>query len=456
MNNKNFIIVSILLILCSSISFAQVRIQIVPPHTTDINGSGMGGGWKANGTNGNSNQSIQEDVFELKNGSTIRGNLESFSSGVYFVNIGGILKSIPENTISKINGQLLSSVKATVPDNMNIELISFNDNDVKYKVNGLFYPESSSNRLKLKNGKLYVIDDVNPEKTIIKNGNSKYDLLIDNSGCIKYPYRILKGYGSGIPLKIDSEGIYIIPSQERNNNYADVYFWRWGASNLDGPVAKCDNKCGRNNNSWTGTDFGNAAVGASFYLYPIIKRNGNLEIAMIKGFCPNKPGNDFENQIGKLDFYLTSQRANGLFSISECLYSYKINEDIFKLEKGYERTGNGIFDGNVKVFYGNFLNVNFKNWAIVSWQGKWQSVTKKEITDVHIDLLNEDVSLGIVKSFDFSIPNCRQSCYMTDLENDGMMDLAFFASPWSNCESMNKIQIVKLKNADGNINSKKN
>ena len=70
-----------------------------------------------------------------------------------------------------------------------------------------------------------------------------------------YLYRIHTGRrsrtGKGIPLKIDLNGIYIIPLQERSNSYADVYLWRWGANSLEGPVTKCDNKAFNiNRNSW--------------------------------------------------------------------------------------------------------------------------------------------------------------------------------------------------------------
>jgi hypothetical protein len=115
MINKKSILPTILLVLHGLTSYAQVRIEVVPPFIE-------GGGSPSWNENRNTPNSVSEDVFELKNGSIIRGNLESFSGGVYFVNIGGITKSIPENSILKINGQFLSSVKATVPDNMTAEV----------------------------------------------------------------------------------------------------------------------------------------------------------------------------------------------------------------------------------------------------------------------------------------------------------------------------------------------
>ena len=132
MINKKSLLATILLVLYGLTSFAQVRIEVVPPF--------IEGGGDARWENRNSvDTSIPEDVFELKNGCTIRGNLESFSGGVYFVNIGGILKSIPENTISKINGQVLSAVKATVPDSLIADVKVINQNLYSVINNNLFY-----------------------------------------------------------------------------------------------------------------------------------------------------------------------------------------------------------------------------------------------------------------------------------------------------------------------------
>ena len=47
---------------------------------------------------------------------------------------------------------------------------------------------------------------------------------------------------NSIPLKVDGNGVYCLASNNGSygKNDLDVYFYRYGAKNLDGPVGKCD------------------------------------------------------------------------------------------------------------------------------------------------------------------------------------------------------------------------
>ena len=369
--NKNYIFLTILLVLFGSISFAQVRIEIMPPHTTDVNGSGRGSGWKAISSNDSSDNSIQEDVFELKNGSTIRGNLESFSGGTYFVNIGGILKAIPEKSIYKINGELLSSVKTTA-DNPVFEVIVTNNT-------ARIWDTKNGNRIRYLNNKLsltnnenegyYKFKDINSDDFYIKKTNG--EILLNPS-----PYNGGIPIIFGCPLKIDNNGIYVIPYTEMQNKYADVYFYRYGAKYLEGPVAKCENKNKFINGNYWSEDVirycGGGIKGIKGRLSPIINNFGNTEIAMVKSY-----GNELVREIA---FYRTSQKNQGVFTLSSELYVYKVDYNSMEKDNGYHYlNGNGNY--GLKIGYGNFIDRKTKSWAILRWSNKYHKITQKHSTD---------------------------------------------------------------------------
>ena len=441
--NKSYIFFTILLVLFGSISFAQVRIEIMPPHTTDINGSGRGSGWKAIGSNDSSDNSIQEDVFELKNGSTIRGNLESFSGGTYFVNIGGILKAISEKSIYKINGELLSSVKTT-SDNPVFEVIVTKTKDFSLVSSGL----NNQNRIRYLNNKLSLTNNENEGYYKFKDINSDDFYIKTTNGEILLNPSPLKGVNPiifGCPLKIDTNGIYVIPFTEMRKKYADVYFYIFGAKNLEGPVAKCDNKCKiYPKHCW---DFSGMGYGRG--IAPTINNYGNTEIAMVKSYS-----NDLVREIA---FFRTSQKNHGVFTLSSELYVYKVDYNSMEKDNGYQYlNGNGNY--GLKIGYGNFIDRKTKSWAILRWSNKYHKITNKRSSDLYIDILNEDVSKGIAKSFSINIVpsisnmsscgiNDRFCGAIVDVDNDGLLDFVFPEDWYCNDDYSKSIVIVKLKHS---------
>ena len=432
MNNKIFLFVTFLLVLCNLTSFAQVRIEVVPPF--------IEGGGDARWENRNSaDSSISEDVFELKNGRTIRGNLESFSGGVYFVNIGGVLKSIPENTISKINGQALSAVKATVPDSVTADVKVIHQN-----IYSLIKDSFDIDLICLKNGKLRLGDKLNRYYAI--NGNNNFAFFKRN-GAIYRNDLIKKNKDEhlydkfDIPIMIDANGVYCLKSRTFNpisfEKYEDVYYYRYGANNLEGPVAKCENPY---------------LETIGYLHFSVIDNLGFPELAIISS------GN--RREYTKLIFYKSVRMNNGLFALKN-KYSYDFrkkpdNEDT----KNYGYINNGIEEPTVG--YGSFFDSKKKNWIVIYHNTRCHRVTNKWDSELYIDVFDEDVSKGVAKSFHFIIPAVyftnggygnNSSPICLDVDRDGITEL-FFQGDTHGVEKPYCV-IVKLKDSNNSINSKK-
>ena len=421
-------------------SYAQVRIEVVPPFIE-------GGGSPSWNENRNTPNSVSEDVFELKNGSTIRGNLESFSSGVYFVNIGGITKSIPENSILKINGQFLSSVRATVPDKMTAEVKVVK---LDYKSINLLFDnyKGNPNRAILKNNRLTFDNDEFVGYYKINNNNDYY--IRKANGVIGRNYGLISNIVaeanqeyreviSAIPLKIDSNGVYcFVAIDDGNNRYrfsknnTDVYFYRFGAKNLEGPVAKCDNSFG-------GAD--------KCEYFCIIDELGFPEIAMFTG---SKRYPFYWDSVNNLTFYKSVQMNNGLFALKK-RFSYTIRKNSeAKDYNGYISPNNGI--SCPIIGYGHFFNKNKNNWIVAYFNSRTHKVTKKKDSELYIDIFDEDVSKGVVKSLNFIIPSVDVSGYgpkffaanCIDIDRDGITELVF-PGDYHNEATKESAIIVKLK-----------
>ncbi len=440
MNNKNFIIVSILLFLCSSISFAQVRIEVVPPFIE-------GGGSPSWNENRNTPNSVSEDVFELKNGSTIRGNLESFSGGVYFVNIGGITKSIPENSILKINGQFLSSVKATVPDSMtaDVKIVKLDNNSLNLLFNWGY--KENPNRVILKNNKVALDNDIYKGYYKIKGnddfvirqvkgaitsvqGGFAYASLIGkdkNQFC-----RISNGNVTIIPLKIDSEGVYCLASDLKKDKNTNVYFYRYGASNLEGPVAKCDNS------------FDSAE---KWYYYANINKLGLSEIALISYLNYFSKGRN-NYKVNKLVFYKSFQMNNGLFSFKpKYTYDFRKSPDNENTNE-YIYINNGIDRSDIlinSIGYGHFFNKTSNNWVVVYSNIRTHKITQKTDSELYIDVFDEDVSKGVAKSLHLICPpiSFEYGALMVDIDGDGITEFVF--KEYNRTNPTYSAIIVKLK-----------
>jgi hypothetical protein len=421
MNKKKLFNVIFSFLILAISAYAQVKIEIAPPSTVDLNGSGMGSGWNSTGSNGNSFQSLTEDVFELKNGSTIRGNLESFSGGVYFVNIGGVIKAIPENTISKINGQKFSRIKPTTPENTTAEV-----NVIQQRFSNSLSGIYNKNRLMLEDNKFEIDNDeeVGYFKTIGENGK-EFSLPLKN-GILDFRYAIKNGLTPII--KVDSEGIYgfssivydgaecngsPIPSSRDNwEKYSDVYISRWGENNLDGPVAKCNNEF--------------LSRGINDPLFFAIDSFGFIEFA------------HFSLKASKIEFYKSSQNNNGLFAFNRRKHNYQIRKLPDYDKRNYilkaHNYGSGVILG-----YGHFINNNINNWLVFYYISKYHVVTKKYTADVCIDILNDDKS--VFKNLKFSIPALSDSpdFLIVDVDRDGLLEIL--------CEGehRNNTIIIKLK-----------
>ena len=409
MRNKYLIFSTILFVLSGLTSYAQVRIEIVPPFIE-------GGGSPSWNENRNTPNSVSEDVFELKNGSTIRGNLESFSSGVYFVNIGGITKSIPENSILKINGQFLSSVRATVPDNMtaDVKIVKLDINSFRLLFGGL----QNTNRAILKNNKLIIDNDENVGYCNISENNEVV---------MKFKNGVWQSSKKGIfPLKVDSNGIFCLAndSMTGDKKNTNVYYYRFGANNLEGPVGKCDNNGG----------------GGPFLYFARINSLGLTEIALPYG-------------LDKILFCESIQTNNGFFSFkSKFSYLIRKRSDI-KDYNGTISPRNGI---SVPIIgYGNFFNKNIKNWIVAYYNCRIQKVTKKKDSELYIDVFDENISKGVVKSFNFIIPPVSSkgsfgnngnffAAHCIDIDRDGITELVF-EGDYDDESTKKAAIIVKLK-----------
>ena len=429
MINKKSILATILMVLYGLTSYAQVRIEVVPPFIE-------GGGSPSWNENRNTPNSVSEDVFELKNGSIIRGNLESFSGGVYFVNIGGITKSIPENSILKINGQFLSSVKATVPDKMTAEIkvVKLDYNSLGLLFDKLQRDYNNPNKVILKNNKLQLDNDDYIGYYKIK-GNNEYVIRKMNGTwfCTSGGAQNIIEKDSNsvfgnfyLPLKVDSNGVYCLAWDAKKDKSTNVYYYRYGANNLDGPVAKCDNSCGR------------------FGLYSAVINDIGLTTLAV---CSWTIGPHSVDSNKSITFYKSTQINNGLFSLKP-KYTYEC-----KKKSENENTNEYIYTNNgfrfPKIGYGHILNKSSNNWIVVYHNIRKHKVTQKKDSELYIDIFEEDVTKGVVKSLNLICPSISfdsngYEAFCMDIDRDGINELVFRGDSYDK-STENAAIIVKLK-----------